>query len=342
MESWEKATFMMFIITVFSVLIFLALLTPVQGVVTRFRINFTPKGVGLGEQGDEQALSQDMRVGPVVNSVWEMFSRVRRIEGTLGFFKGLSTSFTAILRVVSFPESRTTVKRSSLTLILINASSSAFWALVLTLISIPGEILVNRAVTTPHKLPWFQPRIALRALFTPYERSKPWVLYLTPGLALAQTLHVLYFLIVARGLRAVLVPSYTPNNFILNGESLGAYGGFWAYLGMAAYAAFLIASVLVLTPLEVLSARLSVQRNHPRGATALPTSASAAGMNDDDGGIGLEYAGAEEDVIALRNEDEPYQSLVDAYRKVVMEEGTKTLYRCWWLTLLATLGSGYA
>lgn len=69
MDVSGSTEFMMFIITILSVLIFLLFLTPVQGVVTRFRINYTPKGVGLGEQGDEQALSQDMRVGPVVNSV---------------------------------------------------------------------------------------------------------------------------------------------------------------------------------------------------------------------------------------------------------------------------------
>lgn len=59
----------MLIVTVISAVLFLALIIPVQGVVTRFRINYTPKGVGLGEGGDEQVLSQDMRVGPVVNSV---------------------------------------------------------------------------------------------------------------------------------------------------------------------------------------------------------------------------------------------------------------------------------
>lgn len=52
-------------------LLFLAIVVPIQGVVTRFRINYTPKGVGLSGEGggDEQVLSQDMRVGPVVNSV---------------------------------------------------------------------------------------------------------------------------------------------------------------------------------------------------------------------------------------------------------------------------------
>ena len=54
-----------------SIVITIWILVPIIGVVTRFRINYTPKGVGLGEaeEGDGQRLSQDMRVGPVVNSV---------------------------------------------------------------------------------------------------------------------------------------------------------------------------------------------------------------------------------------------------------------------------------
>src|ERR1700720_4183049 len=54
-----------------STAIVVLFVVPLVGVVTRFRINFTPKGVGLGEldEGDGQRLSQDMRVGPVVNSV---------------------------------------------------------------------------------------------------------------------------------------------------------------------------------------------------------------------------------------------------------------------------------
>ena len=202
----------------------------------------------------------------------------------------------------------------------------------------------NSAVTTPHKLGWFSPRVSLRALFTPYERSKPWVLYLTPGLALAQSLHVLYFLTIARGLRALLVPSYHPNGFFFNGEPLSKFGGFWAYAGMGLYSLFLIGSVAILTPLEVLSARLSVQRNHPTGASSLPTSTheEREAMLNDEGSPGLEYAGAEEDVIALRDEDAPYSGLLYAYRKVIEEEGMGTLYRCWWLTLLATFSSGFA
>lgn len=72
-DSWMVSVA---IVWIFSVIFFLVLLTPVQGVVTRFRINYTPKGVGLGEHGEEQTLSQDMRVGPVVNSVRLPFTRL--------------------------------------------------------------------------------------------------------------------------------------------------------------------------------------------------------------------------------------------------------------------------
>lgn len=172
------------------------------------------------------------------------------------------------------------------------------------------------------------------------------MLFLTPGLAAAQTLHVLYFLTVARGLRAILVPGYTPGGLFLNtGSPDGGVSGFWSYVGIAVYGVFLCLSFIVLTPLEVLSARLSVQRNHPHGASALPTSAPGVSPEEEEGmlaGEGLEYAGAEEDVIALRDEGSPYSSLLDAYKKVVEEEGAVTLYRCWWLTLLAAIGSGFA
>lgn len=65
-DGWELLGVLIGVLSFFT---FILLLVPVSGVVTRFRINYTPKGVGLGEHGDEQVLSQDMRVGPVVNSV---------------------------------------------------------------------------------------------------------------------------------------------------------------------------------------------------------------------------------------------------------------------------------
>lgn len=78
-----------------------------------------------------------------------------------------------------------------------------------------------------------------------------------------------------------------------------------------------------LTPLEVISTRLSVQPNTGTGM-GVPT--------DEEGGLpeGVTYAGTDEDVIGLRPTTEPYEGLVDCARKLVEEEGWQSLYRGWW------------
>lgn len=44
----------------------------------------------------------------------------------------------------------------------------------------------------------------------------------------------------------------------------------------------------------------------------------------------------------LRNEGDPYLGLVDCAKRIVAEEGYRTLYRAWWLTLLGGLGGAFA
>lgn len=44
----------------------------------------------------------------------------------------------------------------------------------------------------------------------------------------------------------------------------------------------------------------------------------------------------------LRHEKDPYLGLVDCAKRVAQEEGWKALYRVWWLTLLAGIGSAFA
>ncbi|KAF8326607.1 mitochondrial carrier [Cantharellus anzutake] len=310
------------------------LIVPIVGVVTRFRINYTPKGVGLGEteEGDSQRLSQDMRVGPVVNSPLAMFLRVKRIEGYQGLYKGLMPLLlTAILQHILsyiFISGGGTSPRYAI-------SSQGLWGTILwcffiVIWSIPREILVNRAICTPHKLPWLNPRLALRVLFTSYERQNPWRLYFTPGIALAQALHVIYFFTVVRGARSLFVPSFTPGYR----SSWGVLRGFWPFVGFVVYILFLCLGFIVLCPLEVLAARLSVQRNHYRSAGGVPAPVQ------EELPPGLEYSGENEDVIGLRDEDQPYEGLLDAMRKIVEEEGWSTLYRAFYLTLFGTVFAG--
>lgn len=44
----------------------------------------------------------------------------------------------------------------------------------------------------------------------------------------------------------------------------------------------------------------------------------------------------------LRNEGDPYLGMVDCAKRIVEEEGYKTLYRAWWLTLLGGLFGAFA
>jgi len=317
-----------------SILITVWILIPVVGVVTRFRINYTPKGVGLGEaeEGDGQRLSQDMRVGPVVNSPLAMFIRVKRIEGYQGLYKGLMPLFlTAILQHILsyiFISGGGTSPRYAISSR--GLWSTIIWCFFIVVWSIPREILVNRAICTPHKLPWFAPRLALRTLFTSYERERPWRLYLTPGITLAQTLHVVYFFTVVRGARSLFVPSFKPGLYGL----AGAFTGFWSFIGVVVYMLFLCLSFIVLCPLEVLAARLSVQKNHYKSENGVTVPVQ------EETPPGLEFSGVEEDVIGLRDEDQPYEGLWDTVKKVVEEEGWNTLYRAFYLTLLGTVFAG--
>lgn len=179
----------------------------------------------------------------------------------------------------------------------------------------PG--FLYRAITTPYKLGWFTPKESIRILLTPYERSKPWVLYLTPGLAAAQVLHLLWFLVVARIVRAIFVPNLLEKHD-------------FSIIGLTLYVIFLTLSFIVLCPLEVISTRLAIQRNHETPLDA----------QDPSNEIGVPYSGEEEDVIGLREEDRPYAGLIDAAKTMVEEEGWSTLYRAWWLTLLGSVLSG--
>ena len=138
-----------------------------------------------------------------------------------------------------------------------------------------------RAITTPHKLPYLQPRHSLRILLTPTERRRPWILYQTPGLLLAETSHIAYVVLGLGTLRRLIFPSFskpgTPSM-----EDITP-------LHLTMYFMVVLLSTAILTPLEVIATRLAIQRNH---ASAEYNSVAQEEEDEDE-----EYAGAEEDVI---------------------------------------------
>ena len=112
----------------------------------------------------------------------------------------------------------------------------------------------SRSVITPYRLPYLGPFRSLRVLLTPTELRKPWILYLTPGLLASELLHVTYVVIGLRALRNMLLPSLSQ---VDDPESQGlSPRSFVVYLVIALF------STGILCPLEVISTRLAVQRNH--------------------------------------------------------------------------------
>jgi hypothetical protein len=133
------------------------------------------------------------------------------------------------------------------------------------------------AITTPHKLPWFAPLRALQILLTPTEFYKPWRIYLTPGLIPARMIHVLWLVIVQRTVRSLLLPSLIPavpgddSTSTSSTSSTGSADKWWSNplanvntFALITYILFVVlSSIFVLTPLEVMTTRLTIQVRPP-------------------------------------------------------------------------------
>jgi hypothetical protein len=175
-----------------------------------------------------------------------------------------------------------------------------------TLSSFLTRLSPPSTITTPHKLAAFDSRTALRVLLSPAERAQPLRLYLAPGVAFALVL------------QSLVSPALTLLRQLTAPLPLGASLG-------GALPVIVLATAL-LTPLDVMATRLTLQRRGPDAPDAFeaPPVYSAEPVMD--------FRGAEE---------APYTSLVDCARKMVDEEGWRVLARAWWLTALGMLlGAG--
>ena len=104
-----------------------------------------------------------------------------------------------------------------------------------------------------------------------------------------------------------------------------------------------IISALAITPFHVAIARLSLQE---RTAPLPPVQALGA-----ESGIlapqvdipppleGVEFAGAEEDVVNIRSGQEPYKGLFNCMKCIAKEEGLSTLWRGWYVLALFAIFS---
>ncbi|KAJ7111772.1 hypothetical protein C8R44DRAFT_677361 [Mycena epipterygia] len=278
---------------------------PFVGVLVRYRANYTPKAGAVrldGEDGLAAAPSSDSI------SYFGMMKRVYRIEGWAGLYKGIMPSIIAslIAIVMLVPVSvvlasgHRTMPHGRVYL----PAQSVMWSITFALSTIPVLLLVpltiitNRAFTTPHKLAAFAPKAALRVLLSPAERAQPLRLYLAPGVALALVLEAFVTPVLSL-LRYVAEPHLAPIPALAVGLPVLA-----------------LATVLV-TPLEVMVARLTLQRR---------------GLDFE-----IEPTPDTEAVMDFRTQAPPYTSLLDCGRTMVAEEGWRVLFRAWWLTALVML-----
>ncbi|KAF5354657.1 hypothetical protein D9756_005336 [Leucocoprinus leucothites] len=304
----------------------LAVVVPLTGVLVRFRANYNPKALQLDAEGGAAP-----HTGPVVNSYFSMMARVWRIEGVQGLYKGLmptaiSTFFVTIVILIFMdtPKPRHGRYKAPDASLL----GTLAYSIGLMIISLPTAIITYRSITTPHKLGYFDAAKALRTILTPTERKRPWILYLTPGLLAAEILHIAVVILVLSPFHKLLLPAIAKPDLDPTDISL------WK---LAIYFLIVALTTVILAPLEVIATRLAIQRNH-----ASSEYNSVSQETEGNGEEQVEYSGAEEDVIGLRHEEDPYNGIVDCAKRIIDEEGIPALYRAWWVTLLGGLASAFA
>ncbi|OCH92276.1 mitochondrial carrier [Obba rivulosa] len=304
-----------------SLAVSILITVPLNGALVRLRANYNPKGLQLDPEGNVEP-----HTGPIVTSFFGMLRRVKRLEGWAGLYKGLmptllATSFLTIFVVLALDAANPSYL-GRVDPPTISPLETLLYGLFYLVISLPATIIATRAITTPYKLPYLNPIKSLRVLLTPTERRRPWILYATPGLFVTETLHIAYLALVLGTLRIWLVPA--------PGEGQSRFETF-SPIKFSIYLTIQILSTAILCPLEVMATKLAIQRNH-----AAPEYNSVEQEVEDataDYADLEEYSGDEE-VIGLRSEKDPYLGFANCFKRIVDEEGWKTLYRAWWVTML--------
>jgi hypothetical protein len=269
---------------------------------------------------------------------------VKQIEGWKGFYKGFMPTiattlvFTPIAVGIQLAFGQVYTPDGSLTVAKIFASFAVMT--ILSLITLPVEILINRAIVTPYQLGSFEVKRSNRRLFTTFERKQPWMLFFTPGLVLSRLIGLFWILVVFRLLRILLFPNISGHGLITHWHR----GGHVDPIKLTFYILFAAGSTFILCPLDILTLRLSIQKNRisplALGSTTEPNGVQLAEEEEQDERDEADLLNGE--VVALRNDYDPYLGLKDSVTRIAREEGAGALYRLWWLTLfgvvLAALG----
>ncbi|KAG5635894.1 hypothetical protein H0H81_009755 [Sphagnurus paluster] len=132
-----------------------------------------------------------------------------------------------------------------------------------------------------------------------------------------------YFVTLRRvhKLEHLILPNFPKSKHEIDAAIIGRLVGFFAIITIG---------TTVIVPLEIMANRLALQRNH---ASALPQDGDVVAEE-------LTPYSATEDVIGLRDESDPYLSFVDTAKRMVAEEGCRTMFRAWWITFISLLVTG--
>ncbi|KAK7007592.1 mitochondrial carrier domain-containing protein [Favolaschia claudopus] len=302
--SYTFAWIVFFSSTILPTALLYGVTMPFVGALVRYRANYVPKR-GVQLSGEDESNSSPAQP----ESYLAMLKRVHRIEGWEGLYKGIMPSmistFIVMVAIMILSVGYTVLPNGRVALP--TQSGFVFWLLsfalnlIPVLLLIPFQILINRAITTPTKLSAFAPITALKTLLSHPELSQPAQLYLTPGLAISEILQALVY----------------PTLSILMQFVPGLYISHRLPILLAALPVIALATIL-LTPLQVMSARLTLQRS---GSDSSET-------------MELPPAYGAEEVMEFRPTSEyaPYTGLWDCGRQMVREEGVKALFRAWWVT----------
>ncbi|GLB39647.1 putative mitochondrial carrier (TC 2.A.29) family protein [Lyophyllum shimeji] len=306
----------------------LAAAIPLTGVLIRYRANYSPKVVQL--EGDDVAAQG--RKGPAVSGYFSMLARVYRLEGWAGLYKGTMPAVLVSLVAITYHAIRFIILGNAslpgaqpLTEVGIwtRLGRSVLWMLVM----LPVTILSSRAITTPYKLPFFGLKQSLHTLLTPTERSRPWVLYLTPGLMVATSLEIVVTVVSIMCVERNLLPELPKSREAIDAMFI---------LKSLMYLAAVVISTTVVVPLEVMKARLAIQRNHASYDSLPSQEERRAALGEPP----VYPRAVNEDVIGFRDEADPYTSFIDCAKRMIGEEGWSTMFRAWWISFLPLLAAG--
>ncbi|WWD21841.1 hypothetical protein CI109_106329 [Kwoniella shandongensis] len=290
---------------------------PFHGALVRLRANYNPHAVGLDAQ---------TRVGPTLHTLIGTLKRTKRLEGYWGLWKGtfpalVYTTLVSIASIIFVGGSASRGPKNTYSVPEAGGIRMGLFTIVLTIIALPMTVIINRSIITPYKLP-NNPSTSLRILLSPHELSRPYMLYLTPGLLATTFIHSICVTLIARTMRVFFLGAALADEV---SDDISP----WRWMLFIVWQAL---ATLWLTPLEVVGTRLSVQAN----------TGGIVPSEEEGPPEGVQFCGTDEDVIGLRPTTEPYLGMVDCGRKIIEEEGWQSLYRGFWFTMLGNVFGAFA